>query len=568
MLASTTPAGLPFPPYLSADAPDFVIDLCPASPNSVNQPSQQLPTTILTPPSPAMSWPKPESDPFPLRSSTPISGTPQHKEGKNSPMSFVFSLQHRPRATRASVPKVRSGCITCKRRHVKCDEAKPACQRCLKWQGTCEGYHLESPSKRNRSKSPTSSQASSQANTDESATTPRHIDFPSPPADIVEDVEGEDSAAEAEREEGYFQYWMELSDNLAGSWFPATLFNQTIPQLGRTEPAVRYAALAVGALAKAVSSDRQAGAPAASTGSGSHYNHAVTYYGRALRLVRIQQDLNSDYTLRVAIIACVLFACFEMLHDSCDAAVNHINHGLMMVEQFMCTHETLSPQPATGKGKQRSGSPSPFILDEEILNVFQRLEYLIWTARLVQQTQTPSRVYLCPPRPYHTPIPPFPDMLEARRCLYSAQHHLLRAGVASSATCIDDTPLEQWMQAFEPLYAAAIDNADSDQTTFLQATSLLLQYHSARVCFQQKIFVDEDTPRFREIVQLSEVVLSNQPWEVFTIDQGPTLALFMAATRCSDQSVRDGAMKLLRAHPRRDAFWCSHNLVTVMEKGL
>ena len=128
--------------------------------------------------------------------------------------------------------------------------------------------------------------------------------------------------------------------------------------------------MAVGALANA----NQAEMPA-SIGGSSHYNHAVTYYGRALRLVRIYQDIDSEYTLRVAIIACVLFACFEMLHDSCDTAINHIRHGLMIIEQFMCSHNTL-PESSAGKGKARAVSPSPFALDEEILNVFQRLEYL------------------------------------------------------------------------------------------------------------------------------------------------------------------------------------------------
>ncbi|KAK4449850.1 hypothetical protein QBC34DRAFT_298418 [Podospora aff. communis PSN243] len=516
-----------------------------------------------------MSWPTPESDPFPLRASTPIPGTPQDKDGKGGPRSFVFTLQHRPRATRASVPKVRSGCITCKRRHVKCDEAKPACQRCLKWQGTCEGYHLESPSKRNRSKSPASSQASSQTGTDESAVTPRHIDFPSPPADMMEDIEGEDAAAESQREECYFQYWMSLGENLGGSFFPATLFNQTIPQLGRTEPAIRYAAMAVGALAKAVSLSSASGSPTTPTGDNSHYNHAVTYYGRALRFVRLQQDLNSDYTLRVAIVACILFACFEMLHDSREAAVNHINHGLMIVEQFMCSHDTLSPQQSTRKGKQRAVSPGPFVLDEEILLVFQRLEYLAWTTRLVQPTQqTPFRIYLCPPQPYRTPTSPFSDMFEARVCLDSTKHHLLRMMAVNNAAAVDITPLEQWMDAFKPLYAAAANGADSERSSYLRATSLLLQYHAACISLQQRERDRDSVQRHGEIVRLAEEVLANQPRGVFTMDHGPTLALFLVATRCADSSLRDEAVALLRAYPRRDAFWCSGKLVSLAEKEL
>ena len=41
---------------------------------------------------------------------------------------------------RASKPKVRSGCITCKIRRVKCDEAKPACGKCVATGRKCDGY--------------------------------------------------------------------------------------------------------------------------------------------------------------------------------------------------------------------------------------------------------------------------------------------------------------------------------------------------------------------------------------------------------------------------------------------
>ena len=41
---------------------------------------------------------------------------------------------------RAWHPKARSGCQTCKRRKVRCDETKPVCIRCKKAGRTCEGY--------------------------------------------------------------------------------------------------------------------------------------------------------------------------------------------------------------------------------------------------------------------------------------------------------------------------------------------------------------------------------------------------------------------------------------------
>ncbi|KAJ5993170.1 hypothetical protein N7451_008894 [Penicillium sp. IBT 35674x] len=45
-----------------------------------------------------------------------------------------------PKKTRSSRPKVRTGCITCKARRVKCDETKPACVRCTTTGRRCDGY--------------------------------------------------------------------------------------------------------------------------------------------------------------------------------------------------------------------------------------------------------------------------------------------------------------------------------------------------------------------------------------------------------------------------------------------
>ncbi|KAI1753263.1 hypothetical protein F4782DRAFT_87771 [Xylaria castorea] len=45
-----------------------------------------------------------------------------------------------PAKRRAAHAKARTGCVTCKRRKVKCDEAKPNCARCIKSGHRCAGY--------------------------------------------------------------------------------------------------------------------------------------------------------------------------------------------------------------------------------------------------------------------------------------------------------------------------------------------------------------------------------------------------------------------------------------------
>ncbi|KAH8894157.1 hypothetical protein GQ53DRAFT_716766 [Thozetella sp. PMI_491] len=64
-----------------------------------------------------------------------------------------------PKRTRASKPKVRTGCSTCKTRRVKCDEAKPICQRCKKAGITCDGYDKPPAARPPAPRKPANSQA-------------------------------------------------------------------------------------------------------------------------------------------------------------------------------------------------------------------------------------------------------------------------------------------------------------------------------------------------------------------------------------------------------------------------
>ncbi|KAF5627811.1 transcriptional regulatory [Fusarium tjaetaba] len=55
------------------------------------------------------------------------------------------NARSKQRFYRLSKPKVRSGCLTCKTRRVKCDEGKPACARCIRGDFVCDGYETQPP---------------------------------------------------------------------------------------------------------------------------------------------------------------------------------------------------------------------------------------------------------------------------------------------------------------------------------------------------------------------------------------------------------------------------------------
>ncbi|KAG7113621.1 Aspercryptin biosynthesis cluster-specific transcription regulator like protein [Verticillium longisporum] len=50
--------------------------------------------------------------------------------------------RNQPGSKRPGLPKVRTGCSTCKTRRIKCDEEKPSCKRCTLTGRVCDGYKI------------------------------------------------------------------------------------------------------------------------------------------------------------------------------------------------------------------------------------------------------------------------------------------------------------------------------------------------------------------------------------------------------------------------------------------
>ncbi|KAL8391797.1 hypothetical protein RB595_002124 [Gaeumannomyces hyphopodioides] len=361
------------------------------------------------------------------------------------PQILTFSLNQRPRATRASQPKARTGCKTCKRRHVKCDETKPACLRCVKWQGFCEGYeHLAGPAAGNGGATPGSKQRRPKKDVVAASTTTQDRSVV-----VWQPTEHQGMFAQ-DPDKIYFDHWLQLSDILDGSWFGSNLWARTIPQLSRTDPTLRYASMAIGALSQAMAMVPQSrstprtgvGSPCwnqASNGTlvthSRHYRDAVVYYGRALRLAserRPYQDTNqtlgqsheqaqaaqtqmmlqgghhAENALRATVLSCILFLCFETIHGNRPAALRHLIYGGRIVASWVesCFVKQLikmgvlpsppqsaesSPAPeepaesvagdGNGEATQKQmplpvlgTSPEPYVLPDEVLQVFQRLD--------------------------------------------------------------------------------------------------------------------------------------------------------------------------------------------------
>ncbi|KAI8154970.1 Aspercryptin biosynthesis cluster-specific transcription regulator atnN [Colletotrichum sp. SAR 10_86] len=180
------------------------------------------------------------------------------------PEVLTFALEDWPRkdgpSTRASKPKVRTGCITCKRRRVKCDEAKPTCHNCIKRKVPCEGYITEPRA----SKTPPK----------QAARSPRSAVVAISPRVVEPSYEGLVFTSQLQRD--HFDHWLWFAgDTLV---FPSELITETIPQLARSDAGVRNAAFAIGAASLGSFTREQR-----LRGKGPYYSDALRYYNRALQ---------------------------------------------------------------------------------------------------------------------------------------------------------------------------------------------------------------------------------------------------------------------------------------------
>ncbi|KAF6824442.1 hypothetical protein CPLU01_10873 [Colletotrichum plurivorum] len=513
-----------------------------------------------------------------------------------SPQMATFALQQRPRTKRACATKVKTGCITCKRRHIKCDETRPFCLKCTKsprGPGVCEGY---GPTARTKSGHGGNNAA------------PRRIiakgTWRKPQDSLHALLEpGYESVFFKDPEErGYFDFWRVLVGNIY--LFPSDSMARVLPQLARREPAIKHAALAMAAMARSlVPTLKQRSRRELYRGAGGpHYEFALKHYGRAIRLVRSQEP--SSENMLWAIICSVLFVTFECLHGDRNAALSHVNHAYRMMEHYFRQRTLLD----AGSPTKTPETDSVRAVCDDAAWIFQGMTMQSWSHNVLHSKDTSEMSWCCKgsARPFAVDeMPPvFDDLQAARRWWRVVQHYTCHRCPIYTDMYLDDltkemlagsylrsTPapsdveellavlpeflghLQRWHAAFSVVFDRLRsaspprdpDKIDPDNTyvdyLLLWTDVMTLSYKDIRVLGLM-------TPAFREMVQLSRAILEAQSncggcSEVFSMDNGPTLALLTVACRCRDAAVRQEATALLGKHHRRDGLWDSRMFHTI-----
>ncbi|KAF8857343.1 hypothetical protein BDZ45DRAFT_433268 [Acephala macrosclerotiorum] len=169
----------------------------------------------------------------------------------------------RSRPGARGIPKVKTGCQTCRIRHKKCDEAKPACFQCVDTQRACDFLSLR------------------------------------PNAELSQ----KPCIELGDRERLHFDYFKDVCIHEFSLYFEDPMWERIILQIVSTELCMQHAALAIGALS------RSQYHPEGSRHAALEYS--TRQYNLAIQTLRRRLDSSPNYEL--AVLACLFFIHMEML---------------------------------------------------------------------------------------------------------------------------------------------------------------------------------------------------------------------------------------------------------------
>lgn len=462
--------------------------------------------------------------------------------------------------------KVKTGCMTCRARRVKCDETKPGCLRCEKLGQDCDGYE---PGRRPMA-----------IEKKWNITSMQSVIFPAMPIAIVHepffDIFGD------EQEHRYFQLYQDHAEEVNGP-FTSDFWTRLVLQASHHEESVRYAVVALGALQK-TREVSPASSPKIGTDSilKAHNEFAFNIYQKAI--VRLRESLESgEISPKIALIACILFVCFEIYHGDLMAALAQVLSGVRLLQEWKGSSiDDLSDLDFV------SGSGAS--LDDQLTQIFAELDIQARTFMRVRQTPFPST---CPMIVEQDTLPSliplaYRSLEEARYSFTLLQTRTMRLDALSGYSrwnLLSEYQVEQleshmallndWADAFAPiLYRAQNDTAyasDLRGAQCLHAHWLMAVMVIQSTFYPEETYFDTHIDDFRQIVSDLRPIVedahrnktnsdsSSTPClaEGFTFEETTVTPLYMTATKCRDRSLRRQAIVLLQKAPRREGIFDS-----------
>jgi hypothetical protein len=444
-------------------------------------------------------------------------------------------------------------------RRVKCDESKPACQRCICTGRVCDGYGIWGGGGNRYGTAERAVNALLRAN-------PQALER-SGPATIP---------GLSQQEYLTFDFFRRRTATKLPGIFANPFWDSIVFQLSLREPAVLHAAIALAATHRHAITLGYAQRPSAAGCSGGmspNERLALQQFNKAVGHLR-HPGIKDRQSLRTVLVSCILFTCTELLKGEIGASQAHFQSGLNLLLD-MQTSSVLQPQhdsiddhlaeafnrlniqaAVVGQGPDqfhmtsfntstsRSMGQMPLVFDS--LNTARKhLDYLM---QKIQTLSTEVKLRA-------------PCRAGTRDRLYMEQQRLQDLVAA-------------WLRTFTSSLPRMESSGDRSDRLLLGTPLIYLYYHMAHVmaatCLQDgdEMEFDRHTSSFRAILEQAIelwnkvarlVPMSSRPGPSdhisFTVDMGFIPPLYFTALKCRVPRFRRLAMNLLSSAPHREGVW-------------
>ncbi|PKY02705.1 hypothetical protein P168DRAFT_283461 [Aspergillus campestris IBT 28561] len=443
-------------------------------------------------------------------------------------------MQHR----RAGRPKSRNGCSTCKARHVRCDEDRPACGQCVSTGRKCDGYNP----------------GLTQKQLHENVLEAYQHRVPPNPDNRIAVYQG----TPEERE--YVHTFCTLTSPVFSGFFVSELWGHLLPQLSHTEPAVRHAITAVAAAHR-----RYIGIAGS---QGSEEEFILQQYNRAIRVLvdghlsTAQRTHTSQPNL--TLVNCCLFACLEMLHSNHQQALDHVDAGLQLMWQDQSAHRGPGNLPVLDLELWDHFSRLhmdlamfghrtwPSVVGSEEVHIPRSFSDITQSRRIL--TKLMNKTMIASPNTNLQPLLLHPNMREHDQGFLQSQHELMTHQSLYAA----------WSDTFNRFLQTRQGKA-ADQRSVL---ALRIDHHFAILWTLSTTAMDEmEYDRygsyFENIVRMAKNLLhlersaqnSVSEMRPFCPEPGVLRALQLTATKCRDPLLRREALRIMSDNPRKESVW-------------
>ncbi|KAJ9138088.1 Zn2/Cys6 DNA-binding protein [Pleurostoma richardsiae] len=484
--------------------------------------------------------------------------------GASTDMRVQARRRHAGKSLGTGATRAKTGCRTCKIRRVKCDEGRPACQRCISTGRVCDGYGIWGGGGNQYG------QRVPMPNSKASTVTPclRLALRPS-------------SAISAE-EQVYVDWFAYRSCRKLPGAFYSSFWRSFLFQASADEPAVLHAVLALSAAHKTEMLGAKTSHTAYNSLPDEQEQFLLRHYSKAITHLLPLFSSKSRASVQVALIACLAFTFMEYMRGHFNAGNTHLRNGLKLLLENRSPSSVDASLPRKG-------------LDDCIIATFIRLQV---ATGLFQQDFQQLSLASCVSVPRNSG-PLFHSVEQARLCLdlllsqvleLSEQHRLedCDGGPAHSQLLRDQRRLQaaasSWLRTYKASETSLCVRLNPRESLAYQLLHVYYTMTSimADTCLRttESVF-DSHLPRFTSIVTHMLDLARNLAPLVLRMDEGlahgPEMTgstsdigwlppLYYTALKCRNHTVRTRVTRMLDIGPHKEGIWDARLVAAVAKE--